>query len=211
MGTPIKIFDLCENVFINSTTPSALLPRESSTVFKMLKLFISIVLVLVVGALATPQAEPKAAEVPAQEPVAPAKMPVEEPVVAEKPAAAEKPVVPEKPVVAKEPVVTEKPVVVEEPVVTEKPVVAKEPVVTKKPIVVEEPVVTEKPVVAEKPATAEKPRKAETPIDRSMCSVKSATHLECLKNANFDPSELMKCGQTILSCLSDRWNVEEWW
>merc|ERR1711962_1797784 len=216
MGTPIKIFDLSENVFIDSTTLSTLPPQKVfKSVFKMFKFFIAITLVLVVGALATPQKaadvkvpkeEPKAAETPAQVPEAPTKTPVAPPAptkaVDEKPVD-QKPVVPEKPVVDEEPVVAEKPSVSVEPVVTEKPVIAEKPVTPEKPVAVEEPVAAEEPVVAEKPAI--------NSADRTMCSVKSASHLECLKNANFDPSELMKCGQTILSCLSDRWNVEKWW
>merc|ERR1711962_760644 len=210
MGTPIKIFDLSENVFIDSTTLSTLPPQKVfKSVFKMFKFLITITLVLVVGALATPQKaadvkvpkeEPKAAETPAQVPEAPTKTPVAPPAptkaVDEKPVD-QKPVVPEKPVVDEEPVIAEKPSVSVEPVVTEKPVTPE------KPVAVEEPVAAEEPVVAEKPAI--------NSADRTMCSVKSASHLECLKNANFDPSELMKCGQTILSCLSDRWNVEKWW
>merc|ERR1711962_336807 len=246
MGTPIKIFDLSENVFIDSTTLSTLPPQKVfESVFKMFKFFIAITLVLVVGALATPQKaadvkapkeEPKAAETPAQVPEAPAKTPVappaptkavdekpvdQKPAVPEKPVVDEEPVVAEKPVVAVEPVVAEKPVVTEKPVITEKPAVAEKPAVTEKPVIAEKPVAAEKPITPEKPVAVEEPVAAEEPVvaekpainsaDRTMCSVKSASHLECLKNANFDPSELMKCGQTILSCLSDRWNVEKWW
>merc|ERR1711962_257456 len=158
---------------------------------------IAITLVFVVGALATPQKaadvkapkeEPKAAETPAQVPEAPTKTPVA-------PSAPTK-AVDEKPV-------DQKPAVPEKPVIAEKPVAAEKPITPEKPVAVEEPVAAEEPVVAEKPAI--------NSADRTMCSVKSASHLECLKNANFDPSELMKCGQTILSCLSDRWNVEKWW
>merc|ERR1711962_916977 len=146
---------------------------------------IAITLVFVVGALATPQ---KAADV---------KAPKEEPKAAETPAQ-----VPEAP--TKTPVAPSAPT----KAVDEKPVDQK-PAVPEKPVVDEEPVVAGKPVVAEEAVVAEKP--AINSADREMCSVKSASHLECLKNANFDPSELMKCGQTILSCLSDRWNVEKWW
>jgi len=69
--------------------------------------------------------------------------------------------------------------------------------------------VEEKAAAPELPvAAAEKP--AEKPAAEK-CSVRSPSHMECLRKANFEPAALMKCGQTMLACLSGSLNVEEWW
>merc|ERR1711962_948413 len=120
----------------------------------------------------------------------------------DKPVETQKVVVPEAPVQAPAEKTEEKPVV-ETPAAPETPVAAPEPVEPAKPVEAAEPVAAPEPVEPAKPVEA-------APAEKT-CSETSEAHIECLKNAKWNPSLLLECGQKLFKCLSGRLNVQEWW